>query len=97
MVKVVSKAELMLPVFRGEQHECFEHSELGIFDVTATRAVIENIGTLHTVALDQIVPFVLQNRVTDPARVMQLPEQSWRNDPGTSLSPTTQTACLPLR
>jgi hypothetical protein len=79
---VVSKAEFMVPVLQGKQHECFEHSESGIFDITAMRLVLPNIGVLHTISLDQIVPFIMENRVTDPARVMQLAAASWRDDPG---------------
>jgi hypothetical protein len=81
-MNLISKSELMLPVFRGEAHECFEHSELGIFDVTMTRAWAENNAEVMVVDLSDIVPFILTNRVTEPSRVMQLSEASWRSDPG---------------
>lgn len=36
-MKLISKSELMRRVIEGHARECFEHSECGIFDVTAMR------------------------------------------------------------
>jgi hypothetical protein len=81
-VKIISKLELMSYVIRGVSHECFEHSELGIFDVTEMRIAATKIGELKSVPIDMIAPFVMVNRVTEPARVMALDDASWKHDPG---------------
>ena len=80
----ITKSQLMQPVIAGEQHECFEDSELGIFDVTAMREACKagRIGELTSIPLDQIIPMLAEQRVVDPDRVDELDEKSWRDDPG---------------
>lgn len=81
MVQKVTKTSLMLAVARGEQRECFEHEELGWFDVTAMRVAAATKGELVQIAMDQVHPFVQANRVHEPQRVIDLDDYSWRHDP----------------
>lgn len=69
-------------VIYGHQRECFEHSIMGVFDITAMRewAVINCKSVL--VPLNLIVPFVRTNRVTELERIKSLPDESWKTDPG---------------
>jgi hypothetical protein len=84
-VNIVPKGVLMAIVQAGLSHECFEHSELGLFDITSMRKAI-TAGTLPfnkiKVSLEQIVPWVHTNRVTEEARWRSLPIKSWYDDPG---------------
>lgn len=82
---VVSKTDIMRLVESGRCHECFEHEHLGLFDVTAIREAIrrdEISFKLLCVGMDQIAPFVRENRVTESARVQALPWTSYESDPG---------------
>lgn len=83
--RVISKTEVMQLVASGRTRECFEHEQLGLFDVTAMRRAIkenEISFKLLCVGLDQVVPFVRANRETEPARVQELTWESYENDPG---------------
>lgn len=83
--RVVSKTEVMQLVASGRARECFEHESAGRFDVTAMRDAIkknEISFKLLCVAIDQVSPFVRQNRETEPARVNELTWESYENDPG---------------
>lgn len=78
----ITKSELMSRVNAGAEHECFEHSEEGIFDVTLMRMWAMAHLKPVLVPLEDMVPFILSTRDTEPARVFELPEDSWRHDPG---------------
>lgn len=81
-MKLISKSELMCRVIEGGARECFEHSECGTFDVTAMREwAAANLQPV-SVRLSDINPFIRTNRVTEEKRVMGLPEDSWKHDPG---------------
>ena len=83
--RVITKTQIMQLVASGRTRECFEHESMGMFDVTAIRRAIkknEISFKLLCVALDQVVPFVRQNRETEPARVSELTWESYENDPG---------------
>lgn len=79
---IVSKNQLMSLVASGRCHECFEHSEIGLFDITDMRARASELGELAVLSLEDITPFVVENRVIDDGRVKDLSETSWKNDPG---------------
>lgn len=86
MVDLVTKTQLMAPVLAGLQHECFEHSEAGLFDVTAMRQWLHRVDAekalVAHVPLSEIVDHIRAHRVTMEERVATLPEDSWREDPG---------------
>ena len=69
-VQLITKTELMAAVVAGRSHESFEHSDEGIFDVTLMRraAIAANMEPV-LVSLDQIVPFILENRVAEEERI----------------------------
>ncbi len=82
-MKLITKEELMRLVIYGEHHECFDHEHYGTFDITETRKMVEILGGhLQAVSLDQIVPFIREQRVTEEARIDGLHEDSWKHDPG---------------
>ena len=84
-MKTISKLQMMSMVLKAIHHESFEHSTMGVFDVTLTRAwAIDNLEPV-LVYLKDIIPFIMENRVTEPARVMQLKDVSWRVDPGITI------------
>jgi hypothetical protein len=67
---------------QGIGRECFDHSELGRFDITAMREVAPQIGTLIGIDLDCIHDHIRDNYVWEEERVLNLPDESWQNDPG---------------
>lgn len=82
---ILTKSQLMERVISGHERECFSHSTEGIFDITGMRQLIKSgkiEGELRTVDLDQVIPFIEQNRVVDMQRVHDLDRASWRDDPG---------------
>lgn len=79
----VSKSYLMSRVAKGLNHECFNHSEAGGFDVTRIREKAREMGgQIVLIGLEDIIHHIYTSRDTEPARVMQLTEESWRDDPG---------------
>ena len=78
---IIPKSAIMALVARGEHCECFEHEELGLFDVSAMRERAKTHGEAVEIAIDQVEPFVRANRVFEQARVDQLDSYSWRFDP----------------
>ena len=82
MTTILTKAQLMDLVIRGGQRECFTHSEAGTFDVTAMRQAAPQIGEIQEIPLSNLLEFIAQSRVVDRDRVLSLPEESWRSDPG---------------
>lgn len=81
VTKIVSKSEIMQDVIKGRAHECFEHSDEGIFDVTLMREWAALYGEIHTIDVADCAPFIRQSRVTDPARIAELPMEAWLSDP----------------
>ena len=81
-MKLISKSELMSRVIQGHARECFEHSEQGIFDITAMREWAKMNTKPVWVLLSDINPFIRTNRVTELERVNNLPRESWESDPG---------------
>lgn len=81
-MKLISKSSLMSKVIAGQARECFEHSEEGIFDITAMREWAAANTKPVWVLLSDIVPFIRTNRVTELERTISLPDSSWQNDPG---------------
>jgi len=78
----MSKTEVMELVRWGSVHESFEHEYEGRFDITAMRMWAPNIkGEVYQLPIDQVLTFILLNRVIDVQRVRDLDEESWRNDP----------------
>lgn len=76
-----TKSELAAAVAAGLGRESFEHSEEGIFDITALREIAPKVGVRLTVGLWQILPHLATSREVCMNRVRELPEASWRNDP----------------
>lgn len=76
-----TKTQVMEYVIRGITRECFTHDGQGIFDVTAMRQRAHIIGELHSVYLEDIIPFILTERVIDEERVRTLSDASWQQDP----------------
>jgi hypothetical protein len=81
MKLVISKSELMARVIHGREHECFEHSECGFFDITLMREWAKKHGVRITVGTADMVPHIHESRDYDPERVLELPDESWKNDP----------------
>jgi len=80
----VTKGQLMAQVFSGHQRECFTHSDEGTFDISAMRAALpaQLPHDSADVSLSQIIPFLAEHRVVEQARVQELSDWSWREDPG---------------
>lgn len=76
------KSDLMKNVVRGIGREVFEHSEEGVFDVTAMRQYCTRIG-LKPVLLEvaAILPYIKETRVHEMSRVYELSAYDCRNDP----------------
>ncbi len=82
---VLSKTALMAGVAGGYLNECFEHSEMGRFDITAMRRHPEASGSLVTLSLERFVGHIREGRVIEEARMKELSDESWRYDPGIML------------
>lgn len=82
----MSKTEVMKLVSWGRVHESFEHEHEGRFDVTAMRMLSPQImGEAYELPIDQVLTFILLNRVLDVQRVRDLGAESWRNDPAIAI------------
>lgn len=78
----MTKNELMAIVASGAARECFTHSVLGHFDVSATRGHCLIHGKLRNVELAALIEHIIKNRVFEEERVISLPASSWQADPG---------------
>ena len=84
-MEIVSKTKLMGAVGFGRLHESFEHSEQGMFDITATRHAIELQQITYEIVwidFDQFIDFAKKHRVFEEERVASLTDTSWKLDPG---------------
>lgn len=84
MTILMSKTAHMKLISSGRTHECFNHSEQGLIDVTVLREQCKagKFGAPYDIGLDQVIPFIHEHRVFELDRVKELDEESWRNDPG---------------
>ena len=73
-VVVVNKSDLMREsVLKGRGHECFEHSEEGLFDITLMRewAHASKLEP-HFIDLEAVIGYIENSRVYDPQRIDDL-------------------------
>jgi hypothetical protein len=77
----ISKSQLMQSIAQGLGHECFEHSNEGVFDITLMRAWAATHLTAVTVELAHFIEFVREGRIWEAARVDELTYNQWRYDP----------------
>lgn len=82
MERLMTKTEVMNLVASGKVHETFDHSTCGKFDVTAMRAyaMSRHLPTLR-VRIADVYAELCRDRVIDQARVDELDEASWKDDP----------------
>lgn len=86
-MSVATKTRLMSLIASGMAREIFSHSEQGDFDVTgmreaAERALYHDKCEIVNIDLSQLLGHIMESRVTEPERVMSLPESAWQDDPG---------------
>lgn len=79
---MMTKSQTMELTKMGLSRECFDHDTWGQFDVTAMRARAKELGTLEVVPLHLILDHIKRHRVTEHARVMDLKDHEWKDDPG---------------
>ena len=82
MTEVVTKSSLMALIARGVAREAYHDTVHGWFDVSAMRLRAAELGELVEVPLEIVMPVVMNQRVAEPQRVMELKDESWRDDPG---------------
>lgn len=80
--KLMTKTQLMAIVAAGGSLEAFTHSIHGTFNVTAMRTAAPFHAELIEVPLASLVDHIRVSRVVEESRLADLPEASWRNDPG---------------
>lgn len=80
MNKKLTKTEIMQLVANGQHREAFEHSELGLFDITAMRERAKTHGKLVEIDIACVANFVIENRPYDRDRMRSLTVEQI-NDP----------------
>lgn len=79
---LMTKTQMMNLVAQGRVHESFEHSIEGLFDVTAMRLNCQDLKIEpFRIEIKDVLDFIRESRVIDQARIMELPDAAWRNDP----------------
>jgi hypothetical protein len=82
----ITKTQLMELVVQRRVHESFEHSINGVFDVTLMREQARRLNTeIVLFSIADALTFVQEQRVTDEERILNLEEESWRNDPAMAI------------
>jgi muconolactone delta-isomerase len=85
--QIVKKSELVELVRRGLVHESFEHSHIGVFDITVMRdfhALLAPMGVIKPIntPLAPLCDHIRAARDFEPARIDELSAYSWNADPG---------------
>jgi len=81
-MSLMTKTQIMQAVAAGRVHETFDHETDGKFDVTAMRALCAKLNWPSLrVPVSEVVDEIRQSRVIDEARIDELPQASWQNDP----------------
>lgn len=89
--QLFTKTALMSLIVQGVAKEAFtfcpdDGSKPLVYDVTAMREWCRRVDAdkapIVNISLSQITPFVREHRDTEQARVVALPYDSWRFDPG---------------
>jgi hypothetical protein len=82
----LTNTQMMSLVASGDISESFTHPTEGVFDITKMREYARANCEVQQLPIEYVIDFVMNTRVFEPQRIIDLSTHSWMEDPALFVS-----------